>query len=235
VGGDSTVPADAVAVVLNVSVVDPSAKGYLTVYPTGATRPVTSNVNYAAGQVVPNLVEVGAGTNGQVSIYSSAGTDLVVDLEGYVAPASAGSGPAGLYHPLATPARLCDTRAGNPSGLSGDDLQCSGGAGNPGQRLTGGGSISVKVATDNGLPGGATAAVLNVTAVNPAGNGYLTVLPQGGTRPVTANVNYTSGTVANNRVIVALSIGGSTPGEVTIYWLFGNERGLPAQPTECSR
>jgi hypothetical protein len=205
------IPSNATAVVLNVTVVNPGAPGYLTAYPTGSAPPFSSNVNYVASQVVPNLVEVGIGTGGDVTFYSSAKADVVVDAEGYVTPTSLGG--AGLYVPLASPARLCDTRAGNPSGLSGLDAQCNG-LDNLGETLKVGGSLNVQVAGDNAIPVGATAAVLNVTVVNPAAAGYLSVYPQGGAQPFASNVNYTTGQVTANRVIVPLS---STTGMVTVY------------------
>src|SRR5690606_28206874 len=40
------VPSDASAVALNVTVVDPSSGGYLTVHPSGVDRPNASNLNY---------------------------------------------------------------------------------------------------------------------------------------------------------------------------------------------
>ena len=66
---------------------------------------------------MPNLVTVGlsaAGTFEAENLNGSA--DVIVDVEGYYGPGSAGTG---LYNALSTPARICDTRAGNPSGLAG--------------------------------------------------------------------------------------------------------------------
>jgi hypothetical protein len=139
---------------------------------------------------------------------SSLATDVVVDVEGYVAPTAAGGNGAGLYDPLASPARICDTRAGNPSNLdSSPDNQCNG-PGNTGETLGAGGSIKVQVTGDNGIPSGATAAVFNVTVANPAAAGYLTVYPEGTDTPFASNVNYAQGQVTANRVIVPLSGGG---------------------------
>ena len=75
--------------------------GYLTVFPSGATQPLASNLNYTVAEVVPNLVEVGIGSDGEVSIYSSAQSNVVVDLEGYVAP----NAPGGLGRGSTTPCR----------------------------------------------------------------------------------------------------------------------------------
>lgn len=217
-----SVPSTATAVMLNVAVVNPAAAGYLTVIPAGAPRPLASNLDYVANQVVPNLVEVGTGSGGQVSIYSSARADVVVDLEGYVDPA-AGAGPgAGLYDPLPSPARICDTRAGDPSGLSGGDAQCDG-IGDAGLTLGAGGTIPVQVTGNNGVPAGATAAVLNVTVVNPVAAGYLTVYPQGATQPFASNLDYAARQVIANRVIVPLSTTGPTPGQITVFSSAGTD------------
>ena len=94
----SGVPVDALAVVLNLTVVNPAGPGFVAAYPAGSTVPPTS-IDYTAGQVVPNLVEVGTGTSGDVSFYSSNETDLVVDIEGYTAPTASGGAGAGLIQP----------------------------------------------------------------------------------------------------------------------------------------
>ena len=211
VAGSFGVPADATAVVLNVTVVNPIASGYVTAYPAGAAVPTASNINYVGGQVVPNLVEVGVGTAGQVSFFASLKTDLVVDVEGYTSTSAAGGTGAGLYNALSSPVRICDTRAGNPSGLSSPNNQCNG------KTLAANGDLPVEVATINGIPAGATAAVLNVTVVNPQAAGYLTVFPQGSSQPFASNLNYTTGQVTANRVIVPLSTSGASPGYISVY------------------
>ncbi len=150
-----------------------------------------------------------------MSFYTLARTDLVVDVEGYTAPTPLGG--AGLYTALSSPARICDTRPGNISGLnSAPDNQCNG-PGNRGETLSAGGTINVQVTGGNAIPAGATAAVFNVTVANPLAPGFLTVFPQGGTRPLASNVNFLSGQVAANRVIVPLSTTGATPGAISIY------------------
>lgn len=84
---DCGVPADAGGVVVNVTVVAPDLAGYLTAYPYGATRPLASSLNYVAGAIAGNEVIVPR-TTGQaadVSLFSYAGTDVVVDVVGYFA------------------------------------------------------------------------------------------------------------------------------------------------------
>ena len=71
---------------MNTTAVTPNAASFLTAWPTGVTQPLASNLNYVAGDVVPNLVQVGIGSNGKVSLFNNAGSvDLVVDLTGYFA------------------------------------------------------------------------------------------------------------------------------------------------------
>jgi hypothetical protein len=212
VAGGFGVPADATAAVLNVTVVNPAAGGYLTVYPTGSAQPATSNINFVAGEVVPNLIEVGIGTGGDVSFLASAKTDMVVDIEGYTAETTPAGTGAGLYTALASPALICDTRSGNPSNLVGGDAQCNGTA-NGGERLGAGKSITVSVTGLNGVLAGASAAVLNLTVVGPSAAGYLTAYPSGTAQPVASNVNYTVNQTTTNRVIVPLS----SSGQITVY------------------
>ena len=76
-------PADASAVVLNVTAVDAEAAGFLTVFPCGSARPNASNINYVAGDVVPNAVLTKIGAGGKVCVFSYAATDLIVDTNGY--------------------------------------------------------------------------------------------------------------------------------------------------------
>jgi hypothetical protein len=80
----SGVPYDADSVLLNVTVVGPSAAGYLTVFPDLATPPTASNVNYTAGQTVANGTWVKVNpTNHRVTLFASGGCPhVVVDIVG---------------------------------------------------------------------------------------------------------------------------------------------------------
>jgi len=77
---------DAAAVVLNVTVTDPQASGFVTVYPCGSERPNASSLNYVAGATVANAVVVKVGDGGQVCLFSQAATDLIADVNGYFSP-----------------------------------------------------------------------------------------------------------------------------------------------------
>jgi len=85
VGGttDSGIPVAAGAVSLNVTIVDPEAPGFVTVWPDGAAQPPASNLNHEANQTVPNAVTVGLGATHGISIYDPAVADAVVDANGW--------------------------------------------------------------------------------------------------------------------------------------------------------
>jgi uncharacterized protein YkwD len=85
VTGQGGVPASgASAVVLNVTVTGPTAPSYLTAFPTGVTMPTASNLNFVAGQTVPNLVSATLGAGGRLSLFNAAGTThMIADLAGW--------------------------------------------------------------------------------------------------------------------------------------------------------
>ena len=84
VSGADGVPPSATAVIANVTVTNASAPSFLTVYPSTASRPLASDLNWVAGQTVPNLTIASLGTTGVITIYNAAGSaDVVVDLFGY--------------------------------------------------------------------------------------------------------------------------------------------------------
>lgn len=203
VAGVAGVPAAGVsAVVLNVTATGEATGGYMTLYPAGSSQPSTSNLDFTAAKTVANLVEVGVGSNGQVVITSDTSANVIVDVEGYYGAASAAG--EGSYVGIA-PARICDTRSGNPSDLSGGDAQCNGralGAGIP---------LSVQVAGNGGVPStGVMAVVVDLTAVGYSSGGYMTAYPAGETPPTASNVNFAPGEgPVPNSVIVPVSSTGA--------------------------
>ncbi len=180
-------PADATAVVLNVTATNPTAPGYVTVFPAGRERPLASNLNIIrAGQTVPNLVAVQVGTGRRVSLYNASGTvDLVADLLGWYTPSGADE-----FVPL-SPARVLDTR--NRIGTSTI------------AQLGAGSTLTLALA--GAVPATATAVVLNVTATNPTGGSYLTVYPAGSSRPYASNLNTETGQTVANLVTTPLGTG----------------------------
>ncbi len=186
------------SVALNVTVTNPTAAGFLTVWPTGSPRPLASNLNFVPGQTVPNMVIVPVGTGGHVSIFGSAGTvDAIADVLGWF---PADTGFTGL-----TPARLADTRFGE---MTVDNAYAGLGF------LTGGATLDLTVVGRGGVPSSAVGSVaLNVTAANPTAAGFLTVWPTGSPRPLASNLNFVPGRTVPNMVIVPVG----TAGQISIY------------------
>jgi hypothetical protein len=85
VTGRGGVPATGVsAVVLNVTVTEPASGGWLAAWPAGEALPLVSNLNYVAGQTVPNIVVVKVGAGGKVNFYSSGGpVHVIADVAGW--------------------------------------------------------------------------------------------------------------------------------------------------------
>jgi parallel beta-helix repeat protein len=76
-------PAGTTAVALNVTVTNPTAGSYLSVYPGGGSRPTASNLNFTAGETIPNLVLVPLGPGNTVTFYNAVGTvNVIADLVG---------------------------------------------------------------------------------------------------------------------------------------------------------
>jgi len=83
--GNCTIPAEATAVSLNVTAVNPTADSFLTVFPADAPQPVASSLNFVGGQnPVPNAVTVDLSADGRISFFNNGGTvDIVADIVGY--------------------------------------------------------------------------------------------------------------------------------------------------------
>ncbi len=188
VAGEGGVDADADAVVLNVTVTEPTGEGYVTVWPSGTAMPTASNLNFVPGQTVPNLVVAKLGDGGRVALYNSAGsTHLIADVLGCFRTAG-GSRLTSL-----APSRLLDTRT-------------DGGHSNP----VGQTPLVLAVVGRGGVPsGGVTAVVLNVTATEGTSNGYVTVYPTGQDPPMASNLNITVGQTRANLVIAKVGADGA--------------------------
>ena len=89
---------------VNVTAVDPSGPGYLTTWPAGTAQPNASTLNYGDRQTVANGAWVALGAAGRIAVFSEAASDVIVDVQGYVASPS----PINVV----SPARLVDTRTG---------------------------------------------------------------------------------------------------------------------------
>ena len=170
-----------------------AAPGFVTVYPTGVSRPLASSINVdAAGLTIANLVTVPIGTGGTVDMYSLMTTDLVADVQGYYMPAVTAT--TGLFRPDG-PIRLLDTR--NPTPIHFGPLAA-------------GEQLDVNVGALAGLPADAIAAALKITSPRAAASGFWTVYPAGTTRPTASNINvFGAGSTIANQVIAQLTSGAS--------------------------
>ncbi|HET6910782.1 MAG TPA: Ig-like domain repeat protein [Mycobacteriales bacterium] len=179
------VPSSATAVALNVTAVNASTSTFVTVWPDGQSRPTASNLNVGVGQTIANLVIVQLGQGQKVDLFNQRGSlDLVADLGGYFDPSNTtGYGPQ-------NPVRVLDTRNGT-GGATGPI--------GPGQ--------TVRLNLSNFVTPSATAVVLNVTAVTPTAPTFVTVWPDGTSRPTASSLNVTAGQTLPNLVIVKLGAG----------------------------
>jgi hypothetical protein len=164
------VPADAAAVVLNLTAVDPAAPGYLGVAPCPGTPGGVSSVNYDTGQTVADLAITPVGPAGTVCVSSYAPSHVLVDVMGWFA--------AGASFTPVTPRRIVDTRRAQ---------------GAPAGPVPTGSVLTVDLPALGGVPAGSPAAALTVTVVDPRADGYATVFPCGGTAPVASDLNYRAG------------------------------------------
>ncbi|MFJ6785168.1 hypothetical protein [Streptomyces yangpuensis] len=190
ISGNGNIPTGVTAVVLNVTATNTNSGGHVTVWPEGSERPTTSNVNFAKGQTVPNLVIVPVDRNGWVDLYNGGweSIDLIADVTGYFTRTSSSG-----YTPL-EPSRFVDTRNGTGTA--------------PGQ-IRGQSTFSTRFAGQGGIPDDATAVALNVTVTNPREAGHLTAFPGGGSVPITSNVNFRAGQTVANSVIVPIGPDGT--------------------------
>ncbi len=178
--------AGATAVVLNVTVVSPTTEGYVTLYPTGAVRPVASSVNFNKGFIGANLVTVKLGTGGKVRFFNASGsTHVVADVMGYYhGTSSTVTAGYGGYSAI-TPERVLDTRdPAGPGALPRDFYAVT---------ASDFGSDNTRI----------KAFAVNVTVTKPTGAGYLTAWNGDDTAiPNTSTVNFTAGKTVPNMAIV---------------------------------
>jgi hypothetical protein len=183
------VPSDA-SVVLNVTVTDTTAASYLTMWPHGAARPLASNLNWVAGQTVPNRVMVKPGAGCVVDIYNLAGsTDVVVDLDGWY---NGPNGSDGTRFTGTVPYRILDTRPPTQVGPYSQPI----------------GTDSTILVAPPGVPAGATAVVVNATVTDGTSASYLTMWPAGSARPTASDLNWVAGQTVPNLTVVGLGQGG---------------------------
>ena len=185
VSGMCNIPSGAAAYSLNFTAIPYEPLNYLSVWPKGQSQPVVSTLNSPTGTVVANAAMVVAGDAGEIAVYPTDKIDLVIDINGYYAPAS--SAPGGLSLFTLTPCRVLDTRS------------------TTGQFS---GALTVNaLANSCGLPSLAQAIVANATVVPPGPMGYLTLWPNGQPQPLASTLNAYDGEITSNLAVVPTSNG----------------------------
>jgi hypothetical protein len=187
-------PATAQAYSMNFTAVPQGPLGFLTTWPADKPQPLVSTLNANLGGVTANAAIVPAAANGDISVFVSNPSDVVIDVNGYFAPPATG----GLSLYALTPCRVLDTRTApvKPPTAS---------------------SFDVGVALSGcGAPTSAQSFVLNATVVPPGPFGFLTLWPQGTTQPLVSTLNAIDGAITSNMAIVpatngAISAFGSNP------------------------
>jgi hypothetical protein len=166
-------PLDASGAVLNITAVQPSGAGHLTVFPCGRPTPLASNLNFGAGQVVANLANAALGPDATVCLFASSATDVVIDLNGWFR-----AGADGARLTAASPIRVFDSRSSAGRGRE------------------------FRVSFVAHVPTGTTAVTLNATVTGTAAAGHLTAYPCGTEPPLASNLNYVTGQTVANQITV---------------------------------
>jgi YVTN family beta-propeller protein len=179
------IPSTAQAYSLNFAAVPHGPLGYLTAWPTGQNQPLVATLNAVTGTITANASIVPAGQGGNISVYATNDTDLVIDINGYFAPP--GKGGLSLY-PVA-PCRVLDTRLSR--GLFSGQLSPP---------------VNV-VGVPCGVSSAAKAFVLNATVVPQGMLGYLTLWPDGAPQPLVSTLNAIDGAITSNMAVVPTSNG----------------------------
>ena len=185
-------PSDATAAALKVTVTESTASGFWTVFPTGSSLPVVSNLNVVgSGTTIANQV-LARLSGGSTTVFAQTGGHLVIDLVGWFTGPTAQPSEIGLFIPVA-PSRLLDSREPPLGAL-------------PGHNRT----AQVPVAGRAGLPAtGVGAVVLNATVTETSTQGFFSVWPAQTYRPTTSSLNaMRAGQTIANHVITPVSTGG---------------------------
>jgi len=184
------IPGTAEAYSLNLAAVPRNGRSllYMTAWPTGQPQPSASTLNAPTGTVVANAAIIPAGDGGGVTVSPFGNdTDLVIDINGYFAPANSAPNPMSLY--TVTPCRVLDTRLAPP-------------------RRPFSGEFTVDVGDSPcGIDSSATAYVLNAGVVPSAPLWFLTLWPDDQPLPQASTLNAIDRAVSSNMAIVSTDDG----------------------------
>ena len=197
VTGRAGIPAEAVALTGNLTVVGQSAPGYIALTSVATKTPATSTINFPTGDLRANNVTIPLGPGGKLGITyvarAGATTQVIFDVTGYFLPGASGASYFGV-----TANRVLDTahkvglvgalKAGVPSTF----------------QVTGVGSqAALKV------PAEAIAVTGNLTVVNATAAGYLSLTAVAAKTPATSTLNFPANDIRANGLTVPLGPGGT--------------------------
>ncbi|WP_329382580.1 PKD domain-containing protein [Streptomyces sp. NBC_01351] len=177
VAGVAGIPADVKAVAVNLTSTDATSNSFVVAYPDPANRPAVSNLNPEPGKAKSNQAIVPVNPNGTITLYNHSGSAHLI----VDAVGFYGQGGKALFTPV-VPQRLGDTRVTGKLGAG-------------------------ATATVAGVPAGAVGAVVNLTATESTGAGYLTAYGFGATRPDASSLNTLPGLTIPNHVTTPVADG----------------------------
>ena len=198
--GGCGIPDGVGAAEISVTVVAPVGNGYLRIGPNDGTDPAATFLAYSSGVGITNTGTVPLDEKNLLDLFVTnfgGVTQVVIEVQGYF---TFGTGVG--YVPLAAPCRVVDTRVVGGAITAGGSraFQVAGsGANFVAQGGTAGGCA---------IPAGVTAAEVTVTAISPAGSGYLRVSPNNGSNPTATFLAYSSGIGIANTGTVTMSAAG---------------------------
>jgi hypothetical protein len=218
-GGTLTVPlpdgvdADATALAVNITSVNDVQPGFVESWPAGALGNGTSflNLNGSGQPVAAAAIQPVSG--GGLTLTTTAGGHLIVDVVGWFTGAGAPPSADGLFVPIA-PRRLLDTRT-------------------DGSRLWPGGTIELPVPAEVAAT---SSFVTNLTIVRADWRGFVTAFAAGTARPNTSAVN----AIQHDHTVANLAITPVSTRGMSYYSLGGTHlvvdatglfTGTPVQPT----
>ncbi len=178
------VPSSAGAYSLNYTAVPMGGLSYLSTWPAGQAKPLVSTLNAETGTVTANAAIVPAGTKGDVNVFATDNTNLVIDVNGYFAAPATG----GLHFYAVAPCRVLDTR------ISGTEQPLNG-------------TMTIPVAGSCSVPSNASAVVVNATVVPVTSLAYLSLWPNGVNLPLVSTLNAPDQAITSNMAIVPMGNG----------------------------
>ena len=186
---------------VTITLVRPTSEAFATVWQPRSTRPSSSNINGPIAQVTANTSIVPIDANGDILLFVSATSHVLVDVMGFFDDTASSVSTFGRFQTV-TPVRAADTR------------QPANGTTNVYTRTLDGsvGVVNVPIEGAWGVPANTSAVALIVTGLSGSlvGSGFVVAMPDGGPIPESSNVNVNGVTdVRANLVVVPVGVDGS--------------------------